>query len=504
MKKEKNLIIHSAIGFNKINFKYNLMKFFFIQQIKEHPIFVFCLFYIFFCFYVNSNSPEIFWADDLYHLEESFLLSKGDIRYTVNGWTKPLFAIPCAGMIKLLGYNMTSCRLINIFSVICIIILLYFLVFHYTNSKILSIFASLSLAIIPIVIQTTISTLSEVEFGFFLLLGIYIMIKKKFYLSSVLIGLLPLIRSEGLLLIVLWIVYYIFTLRDLYKIFFVILLLISPSIIWSISSYFITGIFFPQVIYPLYSPYPAVPFWIYMRNIIINVGIPSFLILILSLLNIGKYDKNLKFLAIILIIVSSFHLFLAHFSLGGSMGAVEYLVPLFPLVIILETKFLHFLSKKKCIKRISLPLLCMFLLLFQFIQFYILGEYNISINRPYSEDTLMFFDLSRYFYYNILPRNESVQFCGAQIIKNTNENILEIPYQIRFQHNPDNEMPEICLHCYYSNTFTGADWVIWNKGWCSKEIDNEFVEVKPEELINENYQVVKKFDSSKIIFRLVH
>jgi hypothetical protein len=472
------------------------------QELKKHRIvFTFCLLYLLFLLYVNSNSPEIFWADDLYHLEESFLLSRGDIRYAVDGWTKPMFAFPCAVMIRLLGYTMTSCRLINIISICGILLILYFLILYFTDSKIFSLFGAISLAIIPIVIQTTISTLSQIEFAFVLLLGVYMAIKKRFYLSSLLFGLLPLIRSEGLVLVILWVIYYYLTNSKERHSRRIILVFIStvPSIMWSIGSYFVTGRIFPEVIYPFYSPYPEVHAFEYSKNIIINFGIINFIIFIFSLLGFLRYDWHLKFVSLIVLIISGLHLVLAHFSLGGSIGAVEYLVPFFPLLILLEVKSLHFLigkSKKR--------FLCFLPLIAQFILFYTSGFYPKVMSRPYNYDTLLLFDLSKYFYQEILPRNESVQFCGAQVIRNFDDSDLDVPIQIRFQHNPSDEMPDICPTCFYSSEFTGADWVIWNEGWCRMKVGNEFVSLPPENLINESYQVVKKFDSSKIVFKLIH
>jgi hypothetical protein len=463
-----------------------------LRLIKNHiHIFSFSFLYFTFLIYVHYNSPELFWADDLYHLEQSFLLSQGDLRYAVDGWTRPLFAIPCAIMIKIFGYKMMACRLISISSASVSLLILYFITFHFTKSRIISFFVVSSLAIIPISIQIAVSTLSQMLFQLVLLLGIYTFVKKRYYLSSFLIGLLPLIRAEGLILIILWIFNCLLSIKERKIISFCFLLSIIPSLIWSISSYFIRENLFPQIVYPFHSPYPPLPFLTYLKNLIKEIGMASIFAFSFGTYIVIKYGtKELKFLLEIVIVVITFHLLIAHFGLGGSMGAVEYLTPFFPIIILLGYFSLHYITKKYNVGNIGLVIMCFLLFIINFGEFYISKKYENAISRPYRENTLDLFDLSRYFYYNISYKNESVQFCGAQVLKNFEDSGLEIPIQIRFQHNPSNEMSEICPNCFYSNKFSGAKWVIWHRGWCNKIVNGRFVEVAPEELLNESYHLV--------------
>ena len=473
--------------------------------LSHREIFIFSFFAFVFLIYGNHSYPEIFWADDVYHLQHSHMLSEGNMKYAVDGWTRPMYAIPCAGMIRLFGYSMFSCRLMNIFFAVSTGLLLYFIVYHFTGSKLISFFPVAGFLLTPFVIHTMYSTLSEIELGFAIIAGACALVYKKPKLSASIIGLTPLIRSEGLIVVGIWLLYHFLTERDIKKLLAVGVLLAIPSVLWSIASYVLLWNWLPFTSYPLNSPYNTPSFIIYVFNTLRGFGVIFSIMFIIGAVRILRSElteDNLKLLLIAFVVLTAlfFHATISHFYLFGSVGSTEYMVSFFPLALVTVSIFLNDMfrgtSSRRNLSVWKISIILFSILVFQAFLFYkTVGDNYFS--RPFNQDTIWFAELSQYFYDEILPRNETVKVCGVQVLYNTGDNYFDTPIQIRFQHNPKDEMLEICPSCSYWGWGNNYDtvWVIWNEGWC-KQWDGGWL--MPEKMLNSSYELVKEIGSKKV------
>ena len=94
--------------------------------------------------------------------------------------------------------------------------------------------AAVVFAFIPMNISLILSGLTDPMFAFFLIFGIYLLCKEKYYPGLVFFSFLPFVRSEGLIILCVLIVYLI--IKELYQL---IPLLATGHIVYSLAGYFI-------------------------------------------------------------------------------------------------------------------------------------------------------------------------------------------------------------------------------------------------------------------------
>jgi len=201
------------------------------------------------------------------------------------------------------------------------------------------------------------TALTEILFGFILVLSVYLFFRGNFILSAVVIGFLPFARSEGIVLIPVFFLAFLFKRR-----FTPILFLLTGFIILSAIGTFVFKDFFWIIShspYPLHHPIykekgPLLHFVINSRLIF---GVP---LLFLFLLGTGTYLKELfskdrvkrssSFIESWVIIVPVFLFFAVHSvlywkALFGSMGLLRVITGVLPLAAILSLKGFEYLER---------------------------------------------------------------------------------------------------------------------------------------------------------------
>ncbi len=461
--------------------------------------------YTAFLFYVSYQSPYYLVPDDANHVQESYLLSQGNIQYAVRNWTRPLYAIPCATLITLFGYSLQSCRLIEIFSTIGTIILLYLIIYHFTKSKMFAMSGVVLFGMIPMVIVLATSNFAEPLFAFILLLGIYFLIREKWALSAITIGLLPLVRTEGFLMIAAWIVYYMSLRLFVYEektrsgvkvkikgihlketanhphIAFIIALILLPTIIWCIASLFILGnIFNPFQTYSLQvfkETEIFIPLWFVPVRIAYCIGILTSALFILAMIRLRKIPDTVRFAAYIalgFIIILSVS---AEFRFLGQ-GMAEHAMIIAPLLILTGILSITTLPFKKR----TLIILCIIIILAQGIELYswsighntditkwpgILNGptgHNREIIRGNSSPEWFIgesYNKLTLFYDKTIPQNETIQLCYITIMTNYANQYPK--YRIIHTIN-DVETRRLCPMCVPSCDFTNSEWIVRHKG----------------------------------------
>lgn len=277
-------------------------------------------------------------GDGLNHFFMAQIAPSQPIFY-LNHWGKPLFTLfssPFAyfGMNGMIGFN------VLLFVGTC---LFAFSIFKQLKVNLyIAIFFPLILLFSFDYTSTVLSGLTEILFGFLLVLGSFFLVKRKFFWMAIVLSFLPFSRSEGQLVILLALFVLIYN-----KAYRFIPLLISGHLIYAFVGLFAFHDFFwyfNQNPYPAHSIYGRGEwnhFWIFRKQIMGTIGLYLAAFAGISLVHILISNK-LKYLRIdflFLAFASFFGILLAHayfwkFGLNGSLGLTRVITMVFPVFII--------------------------------------------------------------------------------------------------------------------------------------------------------------------------
>jgi hypothetical protein len=224
---------------------------------------------------------------------------------------------------------------------------------------------------------------TEPLFGLVLIASVYLVLIDRPFSSALLLSFLPFIRSEGLILIIVFALY--FLIRKNYK---AIILLTAGHIIYSIAGMMAGKSFlwiFTEIPYSVSSSYGKGNFAHYPTQLLLTLGVPLFIlavagiILLLVDMTTPKITsvKTYKLETRLLILGSFFAYFLFHtfswgFGLFGSMGLNRVLTAMVPLLAVISLIAFNFLTGWKFNGRFPLQelvfvLLAGYILMFPFI-----------------------------------------------------------------------------------------------------------------------------------------
>ncbi len=199
---------------------------------------------------------------------------------------------------------------------------------------------------------------TEPLFGLILVISIYLVLIQRPLLSATLLSFLPFVRSEGLILVMVFSLY--FLIRKNYK---AILLLPAGHVIYSFIGMFSGKSFlwvFTDIPYSVVSPYGKGNFTHYSTQLLLTLGVPLFLLCIGGILTI-LMDIIIKWsrlvhrnnLEVHLLLFGSFlAYFLFHtlswgLGLFGSMGLSRVLTAMVPLLAVISLIGFNFLISWK-------------------------------------------------------------------------------------------------------------------------------------------------------------
>lgn len=201
-----------------------------------------CILFIFFGFSWYVSEPTRAGRIDrfiLYGIDDIFRfcfirLAPQNFSIFLNPYLKPLYAIIATVFSRLLPLGMISLRIMNSFFSVGALFILYKIMKKLDFDDFFSILTVLITTSIPLYFLLSISTLSEIIFCFFLMLAIYLIYSKKYLLSVIAVSLLPIIRQEGVLYLLIW-TGLLFNRRRLKC----IPLLFIPALTWGFLNYLI-------------------------------------------------------------------------------------------------------------------------------------------------------------------------------------------------------------------------------------------------------------------------
>ncbi len=191
---------------------------------------IFILFIILFIVYniLSYLSDGSYIGGDNY---ERYLIARYAFQYPGNflhHWGKPIF-IAFSSPFAQLGFK--GFKLFNILLALLTSLLAYLICkkIKFDNSWLVILFVCFA----PIFYMMTFTGMTEIFFGFIIMLSIYFIVKEKFVLSAIVLSFLPIIRNEG---VAIWILFiFLYSIRKRYK---AIPFLLTGFLFYSICGWF--------------------------------------------------------------------------------------------------------------------------------------------------------------------------------------------------------------------------------------------------------------------------
>lgn len=321
------------------------------------------------------------WEPDGYnhvlYVNSVFSNIPSSLKLGIEVWAKPLYTY-LFGLISLIigGRTLFNVQILNI----SIWSLTSFIIYLSANllggKKILSIFIGILTSITFIVFRDSMTSLTEPVFTLFLVLSIYLLLKSKYFLSTLCISLLPLGRMEGFIFLS---IYFIFLLYisffkkefKIKKLLLCLVILLLPSFIWNYLGYLITK--HPFFIFTNGYPTSVSAYghggWLdYIKGFIVQDPVTLILFIFGFIVNTFLAFKKRINIIIILITIYSivliiFNVVIWKFGMFGSAGLMRYFVPIIPLMIVSSINFLN----STHLKRLTAPGILYFIIFLQLV-----------------------------------------------------------------------------------------------------------------------------------------
>lgn len=368
--------MNSLLLFLLIFTKKMLMKFSF-QNKQDKIVFIGILLYFIICICVSSNlKGTVDSGDSITH----FLYSRYSFvhpSFFIHHWAKPMFVLLSSPFAQA---GMTGMKIFN--SLVSALTLIFT---YLTAKKIIkdnSFLGVILLCFAPLNFTITFSGLTEPLFAFFLIFSIFLLVSEKDIGAVIVISFLPFVRSEGLILLGIFVIYLIIKRK-----FRIIPLLLTGHVIYSLAGYFyyhdILWVFTKIPYAKLSSTYGSGPLLHFVNQMIFVTGIPFDIFLYIGIIFIiiaiffGKMRTQIKYFKEKLILVyGGFLAFLVAHSLFwylgifNSMGLKRVMICVIPLMALIALDGYNFLTriliKNKSVGRITGLFFIAFIVIFPF------------------------------------------------------------------------------------------------------------------------------------------
>ncbi|MBI3501125.1 MAG: hypothetical protein HY063_04965 [Bacteroidetes bacterium] len=287
-------------------------------------------------------------------------------------WAKPLFVLVASPFAQ---FGFTGIKIFNALVSLTTIFLTYKICCELKIKN--AIIVAIILIFTPLYYILAFSGLTEPLFALFLSAGIYAVLKEKYILSCLLISFLPFVRSEGLIIIGIFVLYLL--LKRKWKF---LPLLLAGHVVYSIAGFFVYHDLlwvFTKIPYAGFSsPYGSGGIFHFAKEMIDVVGVPIYflfgigtLVMIWMLLK-KKLSLELQVLVLFgFIVYFSAHSLFWYFGIFGSMGLKRVLLGIVPLIAIISLEGFNFITEKiseknKMWGKISYSLLISYVIIFPF------------------------------------------------------------------------------------------------------------------------------------------
>jgi hypothetical protein len=236
---------------------------------------------------------------------------------------------------------------------------------NFKNAKLILIIMLFS----PLYYILTFSGLTEPLFALFVSLGIYFSTKNKFNLAFIIISFLPYVRSEGLIIIGVFILFAIY--NRLWKL---IPLFLCGSLFYAIAGYFVHHDFlwvFTKIPYAkLSSVYGHGPLFHFVEKLINVTGVPIYILFWIGFLSLvySTFNSKQNAVAYILILIGFITFFIAHslfwyLGIFNSMGLQRVLLCLMPMIAVIALQGFNFLTENEYLLNHNIKLSIQFVLI---------------------------------------------------------------------------------------------------------------------------------------------
>jgi hydrogenase/urease accessory protein HupE len=262
----------------------------------------------------------------------------------LNHWAKPAFVLVAAIPAQFGFIGMKLCNLT--LGIITAVILFRIAVLHYDLQ--VAAWLPLLLFLAPKYTIALFSGYTEILFGAVWLIAYYQIIKSKVTTGFIYASFLPLIRTEGLILVAIFGVWAVYK-RKIRQLVY----LITATVIYSLVGglYFQNYIWFFSDIPYLQPPtyYGSGSWFHFFDKFVYVVGIPLYILMVLGLIRLMIHIKDMRYQDELLLIAAGFGAyFLAHvvfWRLGvfGSFGLERVLIAIVPAGILLAGRALDWL-----------------------------------------------------------------------------------------------------------------------------------------------------------------
>ncbi len=278
-------------------------------------------------------------------------------------WSKPLFTYIYGLPVHLFGLEtLPQAQILGIITVLLTSFVIYKILLKLNLSQNLSLVGMIIYNFSFLTFRSSLSVMTEPVFALFLSLGILTLLQKRYYLSSLMIGLLVLARMEGLFFVGMWGVYVFLVLtplpsgisplfkrgdgermraRGVSRLLTSYLLLVTPALIWNLLGYIHSG----EILHIFNNGYPSSTNiygnggWTYYFESFIRLDPFLFFIFSLSLCLVPYYFKKKNFEILLLYISSALFILIQvvfwRFGLFGTAGLLRYFVTIYPLMVVL-------------------------------------------------------------------------------------------------------------------------------------------------------------------------
>jgi hypothetical protein len=251
-------------------------------------------------------------------------------------WAKPVYVILASPFAQ---FGFTGMKVFN--SIISLITMYY----TYRTAERLKLQNAIMVVVImmfaPLNYIITFSGLTEPLFAMFTVLAIFFCANQKYLTASIIISFLPYIRSEGLIIIGVFALYFIIK-----KAWRVLPFLLSGSIFFSIAGYFVYHDLlwvFTKIPYAsLSSPYGSGPILHFVEELMNVVGIPSYILLWIGFLficfKVLKKKAQAEEVFILLFGFSAFviaHSLFWYLGIFNSYGLKRVLIGIIPIIALI-------------------------------------------------------------------------------------------------------------------------------------------------------------------------
>jgi hypothetical protein len=295
-------------------------------------------------------------------------------RLFFDHWAKPVFVLLASPFAQ---FGFTGMKVFNALVALLTILLIYKISLHLKLHN--SLVSCLVLIFMPTYYVQTFASLTEHLFGLFMVTGIYLCLKHKYWAASVLISFLPFVRSEGLIILLVFALY--FLVKRKWK---MLPALLTGHVFYSLAGYAVYHDFlwvFNQNPYAfLSSPYGSGSLLHFVFEMYNATGVPVFLLFCsgVVVMLVKSFKKQLLPEEFILVFLGFASYFIAHslfwyLGIFNSMGLKRVLVGVLPLAAIMALYGFNFLTeelfiKKKTLGKITKAVILAYLVIFPFTQ----------------------------------------------------------------------------------------------------------------------------------------